>query len=236
MDRLQLGLERGWGRPALRIRDDGTFPPDTIRDSVLNSFNNRITDMIGRWSTLMGQIGLRGRLVRVTSGANIIAHYSTIGNPTGLTMVTHQWGSACVEHRTANVPIDYVDVYIGVRSDWFTQDDSRRALWEGCPYNGGPAYTCSKKHDFASTFVHELGHAIGSLVHPSVIDAHSGNMNATNIAQCKRVDFRGDPLWRATMCASNSVTGSLADNEYRTERRTLDSWDRESFIQQHQRH
>lgn len=119
---------------------------------------------------------------------------------------------------------------------WFTQDNNRRSLWENCPYNGfQPAYTCGKKHDFGSTFTHEIGHAIGRIPHPNDIDVHSGNNLASAIAECARVDARGDPLWRATMCASNSAPGGLAANEYRTERRTLHTWDIESLRQQHER-
>lgn len=97
-------------------------------------------------------------------------------------------------------------------------------IWETtCPQIGQTTYTCRKLHDFGSTIAHELGH-IWRLYHPNQV---SGTANA--LAECQVVDGNGDPLWRDTMCPSDSVNpGSLVENEYRTERRTIDVWDRES--------
>lgn len=78
--------------------------------------------------------------------------------------------------------------------------------------------------------------AIGFIWHPSSVDSHAGTGTPTSLAECRRVDANGDPLWRATMCTSDSAPGGIAANEHRTERRTLHAWDIESFRQQHSRH
>jgi hypothetical protein len=97
-------------------------------------------------------------------------------------------------------------------------------VWENCFFDPStPAYTCSKKYDFGATFTHELGHAVGVGWHPNqVSDA------AEQLAECYRYDGYGRPLWRATMCDSGGIL-DLERNKYRTERRTLESWDRESL-------
>lgn len=120
--------------------------------------------------------------------------------------------------KTAFPGTVYID--IAVRSDWFTQDNSRRAYWEGCPSRGYvPAYTCSKTMDAGSVMLHELGHSIG-LAHPSQTDAHvGGGSTAFSIAKCGVVNDQ------ATMCqAANS-----GSPQYRTHRRTLDTWDTTSL-------
>lgn len=224
--------------PNIYIRDDGSFPGDVIRDGVLNSFQGRINDAIAEWSSTMANIGLRGRLIRVSSGAQVFLHYQTMDNqPFGITFATTDTGvNNCVIHSTTNRTVRFADIYVSRRDEWFSQGNDRRALWENCPYNGyQPAYTCSKKHDVGSTIAHELGHAIGFIAHPDDIDAH-GNAAAVALAECRRVNANGDPLWRATMCPSNLAPGGQAANEYRTERRTLHAWDIESFRQQHSRH
>jgi hypothetical protein len=100
---------------------------------------------------------------------------------------------------------------------WFTQDDSRRALWENCPNTGTPAYTCSKKMDFESILTHELGHAMG-IPHAQEVDNHQASLspNAPTIAGC------GTTTDRATMCANIA-------QQYRSSGRTLHQWDRDSL-------
>ena len=134
--------------PNIYIRDDGSFPGDVIRDGVLNSFQGRINEAIGEWSSAMANLGLRGRLIRVSSGAQVFLHYQTQENALfGITFATTDTGvNNCLIHNATNRTIRFADVYISIRGDWFTQGADRRALWENCPYNGlQPAYTCSKK-------------------------------------------------------------------------------------------
>lgn len=186
--------------------------------------------------------------MKVFSGALLIVSYRQFQNiPTGATIThTDPPDAECVTHGAQSVKIRWAEIWMTPRGTpaipdgWFTQDNSRRQLWENCPYNGfEPAYTCSKKHDFGSSYTHELGHAIGRLAHPSEVDRHNGFLPgggpATDLADCNRVDSRGDPLWRATMCESDSAPGGFAADEYRSERRKLDPWDIESLRQQHAR-
>lgn len=61
------------------FRDDGTFPGDVVRDGVLNSFHGRMTDALAEWNLRLAALGLRTRLVRVSSGALLFAHYQQVG-------------------------------------------------------------------------------------------------------------------------------------------------------------
>lgn len=111
-----------------------------------------------------------------------------------------------------------ITVHIAVRSDWFSQDNSRRALWENCPNTGySPAYTCSKKFDVGSTMTHELGHSIG-LAHPSQTQAHTGT-NVMGLAKCAVANDQ------ATMCQNQDAYDS---GVHRTHKRTFDGWDHTS--------
>lgn len=107
---------------------------------------------------------------------------------------------------------------MAIYDHWFVQDDSRRVLWESCPANAyQPAYTCSKKQDFESILMHELGHAMG-LPHPQSVDAHQSSLspNAADRASC------GTTNDRATMCSNVA-------QQHKSSARTLHAWDRESF-------
>lgn len=116
-----------------------------------------------------------------------------------------------------------ITVDLAIRSDWFTQDNSRRALWEGCPSRGyTPTYTCSKVQDAGSVMLHEFGHAIG-LAHPRQTDIHIYGVapnQVMSIAKC------GVVLDQATMCQASDAPGG---GQYRTHRRTLDTWDTSSI-------
>lgn len=107
--------------PNIYFRDDGTFPPDVIRDGVLNSFQGRINDATGAWSATMANLGLRERLVRVSSGALLFFHYEAgLDTPFGMAMVTTDTGvNNCVIHSAVNRTIRFADIYINLRSDWF---------------------------------------------------------------------------------------------------------------------
>ena len=178
-------------------------------------------DGVSRWNAAFNGAGSTSDLVRVTSGQNITAHelsdfeQQQMQLVRGLTVI--DGGQGCFVHDLSVNSIFSAVIYIERRGDWFTQDDSRRALWEACPSNGfQPAYTCAKHEDFGSTFAHELGHAAGFVAHPQDVDGHAGNNQATTSAKCGIIPSR------ATMCPSG---GEM----YRTERRTLDTWDIESL-------
>lgn len=181
-----------------------------------------MSESVGKWNNAMNQIGLRGDLVRVTTGANITARYEGVAGADGITFIDgvniSQTGQ-CPVHGTVGDSIFSAQIYVAPRSDFFTQGSDRRALWEACPTQGGPAYTCSKQYDFGSVMIHELGHAIGFLHHPETVQMHDGSSGAVNLAKC------ANPLDQATMCA--------VLDDHRTHFRTLDAWDVESLRQVH---
>ena len=168
--------------------------------------------------------------VAANQNADATVEYRPWDTDYGATQITFLASGSvpCDPHSTAHTSIGAVVVRINVRSDWFTQDDSRRSYWETtCPQIGQTTYTCRKLHDYGSTITHELGHVLGLWHHPQQIDVHDSRAGAVSAAQCTRQDAQGRTLWRATMCPSNSV--SHAANRYRTERRTIDPYDRESL-------
>lgn len=218
--------KEGASNPNLTFQSDGSFPPDVVRDGVVNSFTARMADSVGEWNRIMNtRLALRGDFIRVASGGNVVARYQTI-DPSALGVVFLDGQTvtldACPPHGL-NLNSNFsATVYISVRSDWFTQDDSRRALWEACPTQGGPQYTCSKQFDFGSTLVHELGHAIGFIHHPIAVELfHDAGSGASAAADCD------NPLDQASMCTPL--------DDHRTHFRTLHDWDVESLRQIHQR-
>lgn len=202
----------------VRVNSANTFPPSTVQDGVTNSFTNRVSDAVNAWDGTMAANGIAQGVNYVSSGsaAEITIQYEQRnGQAFGITFTN----SNCTIHRRANVFMASTDIFITPRGDWFTQDNSRRALWEACPTQGGPAYTCSKVFDFGSTMTHELGHAVGWQYHPSNVDAHDGNQDAFGIAQCANIPSR------ATMCPIAGGDGPTSNGDYRTERRTTHPWD-----------
>lgn len=202
----------------ITIKWDGSWPGDGWGDGVKNSFFDGMSDSISRWNSVLNGVGSASDLVRVTGTTyNILATYQTVMNqPRGFTSIDA--GQSCPVHDTSLNSIFSAIVYASVRSDWFTQDDSRRAYWEtNCPAGTGTVYTCSKHEDFGSTFMHEIGHAVGFIAHPQDVRTH-GSTQAFNLAEC------GDILRRATMCPSGGEW-------YRSERRTQHNWDVESLRQ-----
>lgn len=229
----------GWGDCNWQWKDDASsqsitwkydgaypFPPNGNGDGVVNSFTGRVSDAMGRWNGALSGFGALARLSQVpsSSGANIVISYVDIfGAEFGATTITTIATNSCVLHSTTDMQMRAAHVYLTPKDNWFTQDDSRRSYWEtNCPAGTGTTYTCSKRWDFGSTFAHEMGHALAIAWHPDQI-----NSSANDIAECVRVDSSGRPLWRATMCPSNSA-GYWA-NRWRSERRTLHSWDTTSL-------
>ncbi|MFA5788197.1 MAG: hypothetical protein WDA71_14635, partial [Actinomycetota bacterium] len=132
----------------------------------------------------------------------------------------------------------YVRIRIDPRNDWFTQDDSRRSTWEKCSDPSFRAqttaagslkndYLCGKLYDFGSTVTHEIGHGL-LLYHPQDLDWFDGvlptdSSSASRIAKC--FVPAGSYLEQATMCKDSGP--------WRTEKRTLDTWDGETINKHH---
>jgi hypothetical protein len=154
------------------------------------------------------------RWVGTNTGRHII--FSSESLESGILGEARVGASCTVVHGSKKAMPVTVTIAIGVRSDWFTQDDTRRAYWEGCPgstYAG--SYTCLKKTDVGSTMLHELGHTIG-LSHPRQVTNDGHGADAMAAGECYLT------LDQATMCQASDVgSGGI----YRTHRRTLHSYD-----------
>lgn len=138
-----------------------------------------------------------------------------------------------------NFDLVYSLIVISTRIDWFTMPDSMRSTWEQCNIltpdvnelssnltfvgNRSNSYLCSKTVDFGSTMIHELGHVL-MLHHPETVDYFKGSgIAASTAARCYPEGSLSQKT-QATMCAGA--------NSWRSEGRTLDTWDIES-IQSH---
>lgn len=201
------------------------LPVDGTGDGVKNSFRDRGAVATGHLSTVLAANNPTGRGLKwvgqvTSSNTAHIAFRTSTSLPPGALALTGAAGCTTMHApiKTAFPGSVYID--IAVRSDWFTQDDSRRAYWELCPDRDyAPAYTCSKTIDAGSVMLHELGHAIG-LAHPSQTDAHlGGGTTAFTIAKCGVVNDQ------ATMCQA----ADSGAPQYRTHRRTLEFWDTTSL-------
>ncbi|HET7685910.1 MAG TPA: hypothetical protein VF062_00975 [Candidatus Limnocylindrales bacterium] len=202
-----------------------SYPGDGWGDGVKNSFNDRITAAINRMDGYLSQAGyvIPYAFYRIPDGAvgedilvqqaNLLPHWWGLSSTYSL----NGW-SACRMHDAADEPVIWSKVETAFYDHWFTQDDSRRSLWESCQANNFlPIYTCNKKQDFESILMHEFGHAL-QLWHPQWVDAHQPGLSpdAAAIAACS------SPTDRATMCENVA-------QEYRSSGRTLHAWDRESL-------
>lgn len=202
--------------PNISIQREG-FPANGSGDGVINSFTDRMFDAVNRWNSPMANAGLRSRLVWTSSGAFIRARYGfNLSSGLGETWLNGTQ-PGCFPHSSGSYSIFSAEIRIATRSDWFTQDDSRRGLWEACVPDS--SYTCSKRWDFGGVFMHELGH-IWHLAHPQTVDGHVSvdpryTVNA-RAANC-------DTTTQATMCGTRII--------YRSEARTLEAWDRSSFAE-----
>ena len=167
---LQLGeLARPKCWTNLRARE--RYPPDSLRDGVLNSFNNRINQAIATWNAALNNAGyvVPTDVLRMTDPCGApqieVTQYQ-FGSGSSLwgdaTSYSQSGVNSCVMHSTSNDWLGFAHIRTDVHDDWWTQEDSRRAYWEDCPArNYLPAYTCSKDRDFESLLAHELGHALG---------------------------------------------------------------------------
>lgn len=205
------------------------LPVDGSGDGVSNSFRNRLADATSRLnSALLANTPYSYGAVYVGqvpyypgTAAHVVVRYESLEE--GVLGRANVSPSCATVHGTRVDLANAISVQIAIRSDWFTQADSRRALWESCPASGySPAYTCSKVFDFGSVMLHELGHAVG-LAHPRQTDQHvNGTAPSTvmALADCAVV------LDQATMCQAQDSAGS---NQYRSHRRTFHSWDLQSI-------
>lgn len=180
---------------AVVVRNDGSFPAPVQNPSgVTNSFRDRMVDASDRWTVNMQLNGISTtlRYFDGTGSLDILLEYRDLGaNALGRTGWTFRSGSGCDLHGTSDADLLRSTVTVAFRSDWFTQDDSRRAGWEGCSLD---SYSCSKHMDFGSLITHELGHAIGS-AHSQDADGHNRNGSSSAEAQCS------DSRLYATMCS-----------------------------------
>jgi len=204
------------------------LPANGSGDGVVNSFVDRAADATARIDAALVSndgTGTGATWVGTQSGRNVIFESADI--PTAGTLGQTEMPAACaVIHGALQSMPATVTITIDTRSDWFTQDDSRRAYWEGCPNSAYSAtYTCQKIQDVGSTMLHELGHAVG-LHHPLEVVSSGHGSNAFSLAKCSVVNDQ------ATMCSAGDASGSGA---YRTHRRTLDGWDTTSLHYQYNR-
>lgn len=175
-----------------------------------------MVDASDRWTVQMQLNGITST-VRFFDGIgsnDIIIRYRDVGGLLGRTGRTALGGAAlnCPVHGNGDVDIYQSIVDVDPRNEWFTQDDSRRAGWEGCTLD---AYTCSRIWDFGGVLTHEIGHALG-IAHAEEADVHlGGGTRAADDARC------GDGRNYATMCA-NYIQRTSAW-------RTLDVWDIETL-------
>jgi hypothetical protein len=197
------------------------FPNDAIYDGVVNSFHGRLADAVGRWSWEM-YLNTNGWFAMEPSSATSdvrVQYRLATGTFIGETFA-FSIGRLCSSanlHQTSNWYIDYAEARIEPLPDWFTQDDSRRAHWEGCDDRGDTtSFTCTRHIDVGGVITHELGHA-QMILHPEQVDAHGGwgGPFIAVLANC------GIGLLYHTMCAD--VPGG-----YWSAGRTLDWWDRDS--------
>lgn len=199
-------------------------PADGWGDGVINSFYGRAIDATTRMSSALDIASPTPHFLNwigVISPSNTAAIAFRISEldayGTGVLGRVNMSSTCLTMHGTPTVAFPgsvYID--IDIRSDWFTQEDSRRALWEGCTSTS--TYTCSKMWDAGGVMLHELGHAVG-IAHPQHTDQHRDSYatpKAVDLATC------ANALDQATMCA-------FVSGDHRSHWRTLHSWDNSSL-------
>lgn len=193
---------------------DGTtyaFPPVRYGDGVANSFVDRIAEAASRYNgTVLNQVGRPYGVGFAGTNPAVSVQIQYRETPSATYIGWTNVDSSCTATHATSVPIPlFVEIWVDPRSDWFTQDDSRRTLWEACPSTGAPAYTCSKQLDVGGVVMHEIGHALG-VTHPAATDQHIGSGSVAQIlAQCGTFSA-------ATMCPAL---------KWRSNGRTLENWD-----------
>lgn len=175
-----------------------SFPGDTIHDGNVWSFYGRISDAVQRWNSEILRYEPAGALyLGVSTQAFVtIDEVDPGGGAYGVTITTDFAGnrSCYLQKPNSDDHILSTRIHMKPYSNWFTEDDTQRAYWEGCPGRGYiPTYTCSKNIDFGGAITHELGHAWG-LGHPEDIGSA-----AASLAKCS------DATDYATMCAHSII-------------------------------
>jgi hypothetical protein len=186
------------------------FPSDSYGDGVINSFTDRIADAAAHLNAVV--LGSVGRPFGVGyAGANpavsVQFQYRETPSPQYLGWTNVSSGCTVVHGSRVAIP-QFFEIFVDPLPSWFTQDNSRRPIWEKCKLETS-SYTCGKTQDAGGTILHELGHAMG-LAHPESVDVHAGSGTSVNtLAKCQTTDA-------ATMCPAM---------KWRSNRRTLEVWD-----------
>lgn len=211
------------------------FPATVVRDGVVNSFRDRMVDSADEWTrSAIQPRGIRHNLryfdgVNEARQVNLRYRSSVFGGEAYATTMIDTTG--CDVHGFGRARINRVTIDVYPRTDWFTQDNSRRTYWEQqCPGGTGTPYTCGKVYDFGSTIMHEFGHVF-RITHPDAVDAAHGEGCCdgpdNDRARCWNHRNHGAAA-QATMCYADEP-GAQSENRWRTERRTLDFYDSESL-------
>lgn len=195
----------------LTVRHDGSFPPNVTYNGIVNSFTNRISGGISNWNAQLNALSETNNTFGSLSSSNyasgdIRIRYAnpSTGQPANAFITS---SNGCVLQSTQDSDITALRIDISIRTDWFTQPDSRRAAFEACT-SITTIDPCNRRYDFGETITHELGHALGM---GEAQDAPQGSTAGVCTIGSSR----------ATMCS-----GLMS---WETARRTPNAYDRESL-------
>ncbi|HLF40485.1 MAG TPA: hypothetical protein VI854_03315 [Acidimicrobiia bacterium] len=220
----------------ITVAADPAFPfPDA-------AFSARLDDTIRRWNEVLTSTNRQVGMARVDGAADVLVQYrptdtADAHDVLGETYLQREGDSdlspnigRCPDRQATTFTMQAAQIRINPRSDWFTGDDQSTGLWEMCDgesFRATNQALCSSRVDFASTMVHEIGHAL-VLYHPQTLDDIDGipaerGDSASSQARC--VEAAGSFGAQATLCAGQGV--------WRTEQRTLETWDVETTHRQY---
>ena len=203
------------------------------------SYSDRLSEALGRWSTILAGTRRAGRFFRVPAPpADILVQYRALdGSDTAEVLgetylqrdIDAQPSSnigVCPDRRPVRHALKAAQIRMAPRTDWFTGADSETANWQRCSDRtvrvlNGPL--CAAQVDFAATMTHELGHAL-ALYHPQTLDAIDNvpvNRADSASAQAKCVEVTNNFDGQATMCSGQGV--------WRSEQRAPKGWDVETL-------
>jgi hypothetical protein len=227
----------GWpaGRAAT-VAIDRAFPfPDS-------SYADRLDEAVRRWDAALSTSSRGGGMVRVPDGpADVMVRYRALdGAGDDVLAETYLQRDRdadlspnigrCPDRQAITHHLKGVEIRISPRSDWFRGPDSATATWQRCAEEGfrfTNVGLCADQADFASTVMHELGHAL-VIYHPQTLDEIDGvaadhSDSASRHARC--VETTGSFEAQATMCSGQGT--------WRAEQRTLETWDIETLHRHH---